>query len=95
VPLAADHGATIQYIAKALVAKENVVAEVLTVRCDAVHVISAMEARSTYQPWHDKASGRTFQRRDARIHDAERYASDESRTFGSRHPSALGDMMRV
>ena len=29
-----------------------------------VHVISAMEACATYQPWHDKVSGRTFLRPD-------------------------------
>ena len=29
-----------------------------------VHVISAMEACESYQPWHDKASGKTFLRPD-------------------------------
>ena len=43
------------------------VAKVLATRGDApglVHVISAMEACATYQPWHDKASGQTFLRPD-------------------------------
>jgi hypothetical protein len=65
--LAAAHGATIEHIAKAHIRKEDVVAKVLDVRGDApglVHVISAMEACATYQPWHDKASGRTFLRPD-------------------------------
>jgi len=65
--LAAQHGAVIQYIAKAHVRKEDVVAKVLTTRGDApglVHVISVMETCATYQPWHDKASGRTFLRPD-------------------------------
>ena len=65
--LAAAHGATIEHIAKAHVRKEDVVAKVLATRGDAlglVHVISAMETCATYQPWHDKASGRTFLRPD-------------------------------
>jgi len=65
--LAAEHGATIEYIAKSHIRKEDVVAKVLATRGDApglVHVISAMEACATYQPWHDKASGRTFLRPD-------------------------------
>lgn len=65
--LAAKHGATIEHIAKAHVRKEDVVAKVLAERGDApglVHVISAMETCATYQPWHDKASGRTFLRPD-------------------------------
>lgn len=65
--LAAEHGATIEHIAKAHIRKEDVVAKVLAARADApglVHVISAMEACATYQPWHDKASGRTYLRAD-------------------------------
>lgn len=65
--LAAEQGATMEHIAKAHVRKEDVVAKVLAARGDApglVHVISAMEACATYQPWHDKASGRTFLRPD-------------------------------
>ena len=60
--LATKHGARIEYIAKAHVRKEDVVAKVLAARGDTpglVHVISAMETCATYQPWHDKASGRT------------------------------------
>jgi hypothetical protein len=65
--LAAEHGARIEHIAKAHIRKEDVVAAVLTARGDApglVHVISAMETCATYQPWHDKPSGRTFLRPD-------------------------------
>lgn len=65
--LAAEHGATIEHIAKAHVRKEDVVAKVLAARGDApglVHVISAMETCATYQPWHDKTSGSTFLRPD-------------------------------
>ena len=65
--LAQQHGARIEHIAKAHIRKEEVVAKVLAARGDApglVHVISAMETCATYQPWHDKASGRTFLRPD-------------------------------
>lgn len=65
--LAAEHGAGIEHIAKAHIRKEDVVAKVLATRGDApglVHVISAMETCATYQPWHDKPSGRTFLRPD-------------------------------
>jgi hypothetical protein len=65
--LAAEHGAAIEHIAKAHIRKEDVVAKVLAARGDApglVHVISAMETCATYQPWHDKRSGRTFLRPD-------------------------------
>ena len=65
--LAQQHGARIEHISRAKVRKEDVVAKVLAARGDApglVHVISAMETCATYQPWHDKASGRTFLRPD-------------------------------
>jgi len=70
--LAAEHGVTIEHIAKAHIRKEDVVAKVLAARGTQaerdrpglVHVISAMEACATYQPWHDKPSGRTFLRPD-------------------------------
>ena len=50
--LAAEHGATIEHIAKAHIRKEEVVAKVLASRGDApglVHVISAMETCATYR----------------------------------------------
>ena len=65
--LATEHGARIEHIAKAHVRKEDVLAKVLATRGDTpglVHVISAMETCATYQPWHDKTSGRTFLRPD-------------------------------
>ena len=58
--LAANHDAAIEYIAKAHIRKEDVVAKVLARRGDApglVHVLSAMETCATYQSWHDKGSG--------------------------------------
>jgi len=43
--------------------KEDRVQRILAERGDApglVHVFSAMESCSSYRPWHDKASGKTF-----------------------------------
>lgn len=61
--LAETQGARIEHIAKAHIRKEDVVAKVLTARGDhsgLVHVISAMESCSSYKPWHDKTTGKTF-----------------------------------
>jgi hypothetical protein len=60
--LAESAGARIEYIAKAHIRKEDVVAKVIKARGDhpgLVHVISAMETCSTYKPWHDKCTGQT------------------------------------
>lgn len=66
--LAAEQGARIEYIAKAHIRKEEVVAKVLAARGEhpgLVHVISAMEACESYQPWHDKLSGKTYLKPDS------------------------------
>ncbi len=66
--LAAEHGVAIQHINKPHIRKEAVVAEVLKGRGDQpglVHIISAMEACQSYQPWHDKNTGKTFLRPDS------------------------------
>jgi hypothetical protein len=66
--LAAQAGVTIAHIAKSHIRKEAVVAKVLEQRGTdpgLVHIISAMEACDAYQPWHDKASHRTYVRPDS------------------------------
>jgi hypothetical protein len=66
--LADEQGAQIEFIAKAHIRKEEVVAKVLAARGDhpgLVHVIAAMEACESYKPWHDKGSGKTYLRPDA------------------------------
>jgi hypothetical protein len=58
-------GAKIQFLAKAHLRKEDVVAAVLKQRGDhpgLVHVLSAMEACSSYRPWHDQRTHQTFLR---------------------------------
>ncbi|MDO8595977.1 MAG: hypothetical protein Q7R45_05055 [Sulfuricaulis sp.] len=60
--LAAEHGLQIQFLPKHDTRKEEIVAEVLARRGPLpglVHILSAMETCTTYQPWHDKATGRT------------------------------------
>jgi hypothetical protein len=63
--LAVEHGARIEHIAKTHIRKEDVVAAVLKQRGKhprLVHVIFAMEACNSYEPWHDKQTHRTFLR---------------------------------
>jgi hypothetical protein len=63
--MAASAGLRIQYIAKAHIRKEVVVAEVIKTRGDhpgLVHVISVMEACSSYSAWHDKRTHQTYLR---------------------------------
>jgi hypothetical protein len=66
--LAAEAGASIEYIARSHIRKEEVVARVLEQRGNRpglVHIISAMESCDAYQPWHDKQTHRTFVRPDS------------------------------
>ena len=63
-----EAGIEIEHISKAHIRKEDVVAKVLARRGEhpgLVHVISAMEACESYQPWHDKGSGKTFLKPDS------------------------------
>ena len=65
--VAAQAGIAIEHIARSHLRKEDVVAKVLEQRGDhvgLVHVLSAMEACSSYRPWHDKQSGKTYLRPD-------------------------------
>ncbi|WP_299159589.1 MarR family transcriptional regulator [Accumulibacter sp.] len=61
--LATASGAQVEFIGKAHIRKEDVVAAVIKSRGDhpgLVHVISAMEACSSYRPWHHKETGQTY-----------------------------------
>ncbi len=63
-----EAGIEIEHISKAHIRKEDVVAKVIAQRGDhpgLVHVISAMEACESYQPWHDKRSGKTALKPDS------------------------------
>src|ERR1700694_5077781 len=66
--VAMQAGIAIEHIAKRHIRKEEVVAKVLAKRGDhpgLVHVISAMETCDSYQPWHDKPTGKSFLRPDS------------------------------
>ncbi len=66
--MAAETGISIEHIGRSHVRKEAMVQRVLEQRGKhpgLVHIISAMEACDAYQPWHDKASHRTFLRPDS------------------------------
>ncbi len=65
--LAAAHGLSIDYVRKKNFRKEDRVKEVLRQRGDhpgLIWIFSALEPCTTYQPWHDKKSGRTYLRPD-------------------------------
>lgn len=66
--LASTAAIEIEYVAKAHIRKEELVAKVLAQRGDhpgLVHIISAMEACDSYKPWHDKRTGKTFLKPDS------------------------------
>ena len=61
--LAQANGIKIEFTRKKDFRKENRVQQVLKKRGDQpglVHIIGAMEACSSYLPWHDKVSGKTY-----------------------------------
>lgn len=64
--LAAEAGLQIEFIRKLKAFRKEVrIQEILAKRGDQpglVHIFSAMEACSSYQPWHDKSTHRTFLR---------------------------------
>jgi hypothetical protein len=66
--IAEEHGLVIEHVRKLKsFRKEDRIAEILAARGDhpgLVHIFSAMETCSTFEPWHDKTTGKTFLRRD-------------------------------
>jgi hypothetical protein len=65
--LAAENGIEIEFLRKRNGRKEDRVKEILAKRGDRaglVCIFSAMEPCSTYQPWHNKETGRTYLRPD-------------------------------
>ncbi|NLF43839.1 MAG: winged helix-turn-helix transcriptional regulator [Bacteroidales bacterium] len=65
--IAADNGLEIEFIRKSYIRKESLVAEKLKQRGHhngLVHIISAMEGCSSYKPWHNKKTGKTFLKGD-------------------------------
>src|SRR5437660_602946 len=65
--LAAENGITIEHIRKKNIRKEDLVQAVLAKRGShpgLVAIFSAMEACPTYQPWHNKQTGKTYLKPD-------------------------------
>ena len=65
--LARENGIEIQFLRKRKVRKEDLVEAVLTQRGrhpGLVAIFSAMESCATYQPWHNKQTGKTYLRPD-------------------------------
>ncbi len=65
--LAADAGLSIEFIRKGNVRKEALVEAVLKKRgthLGLVHILSVMEGCTTYKPWHDKVTHKTFLKYD-------------------------------
>ena len=61
--LAAENGIEIEFLRKRNVRKEDRVKEILNQRGDQpglVCIFSAMEPCSTYKPWHNKQTGKTY-----------------------------------
>ena len=63
--LAKAHGVAIEHVNNSHLRKEDLVSKVLAQRGDhpgLVHILSAMEACSAYEPWHDKQTHKTYLR---------------------------------
>ena len=63
--LAKENNIEIEFVAKSHVRKEDIVKKVLEKRGNnpgLVHILSAMESCSSYRPWHDKSTGKTYLR---------------------------------
>jgi len=63
--LAARHHLTIQFVAKASTRKEDLIADIVVRRGNhpgIVAILSAMESCTSFRPWHDKNTHRTFLR---------------------------------
>ena len=66
--VAADNGLEIEFIGKNNFRKEKRVEAILAERGDhpgLVHIFSAMEPCTSYKPWHDKITGKTFIKPDS------------------------------
>ncbi|MBW6481165.1 MAG: hypothetical protein K0B37_17180 [Bacteroidales bacterium] len=64
---AKENDISIEFIRKAHIRKEDVIAERIRQHGDhpgLVHIISAMELCKTFKPWHDKSTGKTFLKPD-------------------------------
>jgi len=65
--IAAENNLVIEFVRKSTVRKEDIIQKTLQQRgmhCGFLHILSAMETCTTYKPWYDKTTGRTFLKYD-------------------------------
>ena len=65
--IAKESGLDIEFIRKGNVRKESLIENILQKRGNhtgLVHIISVMEGCTTYKPWHDNTTGKTFLKYD-------------------------------
>jgi len=65
--IASENGVEIEFIRKSGVRKESIISKIIEQRGNhpgIVHIISAMETCSTFKPWHNKTTGKTYLRPD-------------------------------
>lgn len=65
--IAKENGVEIEFIRKTDVRKESIISKKIEERGNhpgIVHIISTMETCTTFKPWHDKATGKTYLRPD-------------------------------
>ncbi len=63
--MAQENGLTIQFLRRSHIRKEALIQEILARRGShpgLVHIFSAMEACTAFEPWHNKATGKTYLR---------------------------------
>lgn len=63
--LAKENNIEIEFVRKASVRKENIISKALEKRglqLGLVHILSVMETCPTYEPWHNKQTGKTYLR---------------------------------
>jgi predicted transcriptional regulator len=61
--IAKENNIEIEFIRKAKIRKEHIISEKIKQRGNhpgLVHILTSMELCTTYKPWHDKSTGRTY-----------------------------------
>lgn len=65
--IAQENGISIEFMRKSGIRKESIISEKIEKRGNhpgIVHIFSAVEACNTYNPWHDKKTGKTILKPD-------------------------------
>src|SRR5437773_5558852 len=65
--IAKNNNIAIEFVSKSDIRKEDLIKEKLVQRGNTpgiIHILSAMELCNSYQPWHDKKTGKTYVKPD-------------------------------